>query len=283
MSRDWSREEVEAAVADYLEMLTSEIQGLQYSKTEHRRKLSKLLRERNDGAIERKHQNISAILLRLNHPWILGYKPLGNYQQLLFDIVAERISQSRMQAVISEAVQMPVSAPKLVNLNGLEVPRPEGWAKRHSVDTDRVKETGRRLAPDHFQREANNASLGLAGEQFVLEYEKARLRSAGRDSLADQVEHVALTEGGSAGFDIHSYESNGADRLVEVKTTNYAKEVPFYLTKNELATSVAREKHYQLYRVFQFKIDAHFFRLEGRIDKNCDLDPQEFLCHVVSP
>ena len=33
---DWSREEVEAIVADYLHMLTLELAGQSYSKTAHR-------------------------------------------------------------------------------------------------------------------------------------------------------------------------------------------------------------------------------------------------------
>ena len=36
---DWSREEVEAIVADYLHMLTLELAGQSYNKTEHRQYL----------------------------------------------------------------------------------------------------------------------------------------------------------------------------------------------------------------------------------------------------
>jgi hypothetical protein len=54
----WSREEVEAAVADYLHMLTLELSGQAYNKSEHRRILQTKLRDRSDGSIERKHQNI---------------------------------------------------------------------------------------------------------------------------------------------------------------------------------------------------------------------------------
>ena len=41
--RDWSREEVEATVADYLSMLGAELREEEYSKTEHRRALQRLL------------------------------------------------------------------------------------------------------------------------------------------------------------------------------------------------------------------------------------------------
>ena len=43
MKTDWSREEVEATVSDYFEMLDSELRGTEYNKTSHRRNLSKFL------------------------------------------------------------------------------------------------------------------------------------------------------------------------------------------------------------------------------------------------
>ena len=82
MSRDWSHEEVEETVADYLHMLTQELAGQVYNKTEHRRVLKRKLVERSDAAIELKHQNISAVLLMLGCPWISGYKPRSNFQRL---------------------------------------------------------------------------------------------------------------------------------------------------------------------------------------------------------
>jgi hypothetical protein len=63
-----SREEAEAAVSDYLRMLEMELRGESYGKAERNRQLQALLRGRNRGAIERKHQNISAILIELGFP-----------------------------------------------------------------------------------------------------------------------------------------------------------------------------------------------------------------------
>lgn len=58
---DWSREEVEAIVADYLHMLTLELSGQSYNKTEHRRRLQAKLNQRSDGSIEFKHCNIRGV------------------------------------------------------------------------------------------------------------------------------------------------------------------------------------------------------------------------------
>ena len=63
MPSDWSREEVEATVADYLAMLSAELAGVPYNKTAHRRGLVKLLDMRSEQAMEFKHANVSAILI----------------------------------------------------------------------------------------------------------------------------------------------------------------------------------------------------------------------------
>jgi hypothetical protein len=70
MANDWSRLEVEATVAAYLDMLDQELRGIAYNKSEARRRLLGTLSGRSEGAIERKHQNISAILIELGFPAI---------------------------------------------------------------------------------------------------------------------------------------------------------------------------------------------------------------------
>ena len=72
MGEDWSRQEVEATIASYFEMLDNELRGLPYSKTAHRRQLQAHLHMRSAGAIERKHQNISAVLIKLGCPYVAG-------------------------------------------------------------------------------------------------------------------------------------------------------------------------------------------------------------------
>ena len=81
MNLDWSRIEVEVIVADYLDMLMSELKGQPYNKAEHRRRLQPLLSGRSEGSIERKHMNISAVMIELGFPYIPGYKRYGNYQR----------------------------------------------------------------------------------------------------------------------------------------------------------------------------------------------------------
>lgn len=82
MSADWSREEIELIVEDYLDMLAAELSGVAYNKASHRRRLSDHLRDRSEGSIEFKHANISAALIDLQFPYIAGYKPAATTRAL---------------------------------------------------------------------------------------------------------------------------------------------------------------------------------------------------------
>lgn len=87
MSDHWSKHEVAVIVADYFEMLRSELLELPYNKTDHRTALISALQARSHGSVEFKHQNISAVLRKLGLPYIDGYKPRDNYQRMLADAV----------------------------------------------------------------------------------------------------------------------------------------------------------------------------------------------------
>lgn len=98
-------------------MLSLELRRESYNKAAHRRELIQLLNGRSEGAVERKHQNISAILMEFGYPYIFGYKPLGNYQSLLYEVVADRISSdSSFSAIVQQAVEEPASIPTVESL-----------------------------------------------------------------------------------------------------------------------------------------------------------------------
>ncbi len=271
MSASWSQEEVEATVADYLQMLTMELTGQQYNKTDHRRKLIQLLNNRSNGAIERKHQNISAVLIELGCPYISGYKPLGNYQELLFKIIADRLKNSDLfDQAAQAAVQMPAAVPVPDDFSKILVQPPKLSHTAREPNTPKIRIATKR---DYIDREARNASLGLAGEEFAVHYERWRLISKGHDRLANKVEHVSKTQGDGLGFDILSFEITGKERLIEVKTTSFGKETPFFITKNEVQLSRSEADHFHLYRLFDFRKEPHLFTFRGAVDDHCHLDP----------
>jgi hypothetical protein len=273
MADTWSRAENEAIVADYLAMLDSEFRLLPFNKAAHNRALRQVIR-RSAGSIERKHQNISAIMIEQGFAYIEGYKPLGNYQQDLEEVVLSRLSANRSLAEAmrqaAEAPASPVTVPDI--LNRLEDP-PE-----HLKHGPRVSERPAtpRLGTDWLAAEARNTSLGRAGELFVLDFERLRLRTLGKERLADRIEHVAVTHGDGAGFDIRSFERNGRDRLIEVKTTKWGKQIPFFASRNEVEVSSRMRGQYHLYRLFNFQRDPRLYALHGSLRDTCLLDPVQF-------
>ena len=78
MPNAWSREEVEATVADYFAMLDKDCAVSHTTKRNTTGIFQDLLPGRSRGAIEKKHQNLSAVLIEMGYPYIDGYKPLGN-------------------------------------------------------------------------------------------------------------------------------------------------------------------------------------------------------------
>jgi hypothetical protein len=281
MPRQWSRAEVEVTISDYFEMLRAERGSFEYNKAQHNRNLALLLENRTRGAIERKHQNISAILIELGHPYVDGYKPLGNYQDLLLQAVAARlVAERELLAQTKAEAEAPFALPTVDDiLASLESP-PERLEKRPYPDRTRSGlKIGARI--NYLELESNNSSLGAAGEEFVVHFEKARLISAGRADLAELVEHTSVELGDGAGYDIRSYEANGQDRFIEAKTTAYGKYTPFFVSRNEVQVSREKEAHYQLYRLFKFRREPKLFTLPGALDRTCTLDPVQFMASVA--
>ena len=271
---DWSREEVEAIVADYLRMLTHELNGQGYNKAEHRRRLQALLNRRSDASIEFKHGNISAAMLDLGFPRIQGYQPRTNYQSLLIEVVAAQIQiRSRLDQAAQSAVDQPAIAPISRDFSKVRTDAPQ--CERRIKDFQPSYEF-RAAKRNYFEREAANQSLGLAGEEFVVQFEHWRLMQFGQQRLADRVEHVAVTKGDGLGYDVLSFEADGRERLIEVKTTSFGKETPFFVTRGELALSEVAKEQFHLYRLYEFRRTPRLFELRGELKQHCILDPVSY-------
>jgi hypothetical protein len=276
-SYSWSREEVEATVDCYLQMWLMEQSGQAYSKTAFRRALLPKLRNRTDAAIELKHQNISSILME--HGWqnIPGYKPLGNYQQLLAEVVAARIMvDRRFDLAADSAANLPATVPPIFTFDDVVVLPPKLSREARSDHGEYVVERKPTLARDYLDREARNASLGAAGEEFVLAFEHYRLSALGKKKLAEKVDHVSKTKGDGLGYDVLSFDESGRERFIEVKTTAWSKETPFFISNNEVKFSKDHSAQYHLYRVFQFRKTPRLFDLSGSVESNCLLNTETY-------
>lgn len=268
---DWSREEVEAIVADYLQMLTLELAGQSFNKTEHRRRLQGKLNGRSEASIEFKHCNISAAMIDLGFPPIRGYRPRSNYQALLAVIAGEQVcGKTTLDQVALAAVQQPAITPTQTDFRKVKSDAPK---RQHRVSESVNPLLFRAVKRDYLEREALNRSLGLAGEAFVVQFEHWRLVELGLHRLADRVEHVSQSKGDGLGYDVLSFESDGKERLIEVKTTTFGQDTPFFVSRGELALSQGAKDQFHLYRLFEFRKSPRLFDLPGSLDEHCLLDP----------
>ncbi|MGH9428933.1 MAG: DUF3883 domain-containing protein [Terriglobia bacterium] len=274
MPEPWSLKEVEATVADYFRMFELHLVGQKYNKTEHRNHLLPLLNNRTPAAVELKHQNISAILNKLGWHFILGYKPARNYQRLLFRVVADRIRQMpQLDRIAIAAAESHAVLPSNPIYHSTLVDAPRLRSVKEPTALFKPDQDFVAYKRDYVGREARNHSLGKAGEEYVVQFERWRLISGGQTKFADKVERVSETKGDGLGFDVLSFESSGRERLIEVKTTAFAKETPFFLTHTELDRSRVDANQFFLYRVFEFRQEPKMFTLHGSIERHCILDP----------
>lgn len=136
-------------------------------------------------------------MIALGMPYINGYKPLGNYQNLLFETVSELISSNpRIQEKLDIVVNSDVVIPSVENILSAMVSPPE---PRLRVQTARTEPRMVHFEQvNYLKRESQNQQLGLAGELFVVNFEKAYLIYSKKTYLAEKIEHVSVSKGDGA-------------------------------------------------------------------------------------
>jgi hypothetical protein len=270
MSEVWNDMEIDLIVADYFGMLDAEIAGYPFNKSEHNRTLQQLI-TRSRGSIEFKHQNISAIMLGLGQPWIEGYKPATNFQNALVDGVLRWLDVRPDWLVPQE--QSPTAMVRETRTLWIGPP-PTQRNEPPPVDPEFMAAIGRKY--DVAERDARNRKLGKAGEELILQHERLTLAQAGREDLADKVRWTAVQDGDGFGFDIASFEPDGRERLIEVKTTNGWERTPFHITRNEISIASARRDDWHLVRVWNFAREPKAFALRPPLADHVELTASTF-------
>ena len=270
---NWTPDEVAETVSSYFKMLKLELAGKSVNKSEENARLRARLTGRSKGAVEFKHQNISAVLLENGWIYIDGYKPMKNVQGDLRNEVERQLRlDSELDNLMMKSSNSMVGAddfdPELPEL--VEVPEvilgTAAW-------TPRI--TG--IKRDYVFRDVRNRALGLAGELKVVEYERRRLLLSGREDLARRVEHVAATQGDGLGYDVLSFETSALERFIEVKTTLYSIETPFFVSSNEVAASDFYGNQFHLHRLFRFAKKSGMYSLNGSIRNTCYLAADSYV------
>ncbi|WP_010585825.1 DUF3883 domain-containing protein [Schlesneria paludicola] len=276
MGQNWSEQEVRLVVADYFTMLESELLGVPYKKSDHRKILAPHLSGRSDGSIEFKHQNVSGVLVDFGLPYIEGYKPRSNYQSILATEVESFLEKRPdfWQQVAAGPILNPVEPPpnKQTKFEDVIEEPPEQIIVPKSDSKPWITRKPRRI--DFAERDATNRRLGLIGEEFVLELEISRLLSLGRDDLAKKVTWASRDIGDGLGFDIISFdETDESEKLLEVKATGLGKFFPFHVSSNEVRCSEDVPQQFHLYRVFDIARQPRLYILKGSLRVSCQLQP----------
>jgi len=274
MAQSWTTGEIDLIVLDYFTMLASELDGAPFNKAGHNRTLQQIL-PRSRSSIEFKHQNISAVMLGLGQPWIEGYKPAANFQNALVDGVLRWLDEHPdwLRPASKQGASRVREAPAL-----WIGPPPVQRNEPPPVDAEFMAAIGRKY--DVAERDARNRALGKAGEELVLAHECEILRQAGREDLSERVRWTAVQDGDGFGFDIASFEPDGRNRLIEVKTTNGWERTPFHITRNEMAVAETRRDEWHLIRIWNFARKPSAFVLRPPLSADLELTPTSFLASL---
>jgi len=264
IGRPWNDDELDAIVADYFSMLRAELSRQPYVKSHHSAVVMKQI-GRTHRSVEFKHQNISAVLEEIGLPWIVGYKPKRNYQASIFGAIDRYLSSNEdvvYQQLPPKVLAVADDASTFVEAPKLQPPADRPWQLERLV---------RKFDP--VERDLRNRTLGRAGEEFVLEIERKKLEKFQRLDLLKKIRWVSVEEGDGAGYDILSFEPDGRERLIEVKTTNGAARTPFFLSENERQRAAASAESWRLYRVHSFVQNPRIFLIAPPLNEMLNLRP----------
>ena len=133
---------------------------------------------------------------------------------------------------------------------------------------------GRKI--DFIEKARKDQKTGILGEILVVSYEKDYLKKHNRDDLAEKVRWVSK-EADGYGYDVLSYDLDGNEKYIEVKTTKLDKNQPFDISANELRTSYELKNQYWIYRVYSIENKPPmFYKIQGIVSDHFDLEPASF-------
>jgi hypothetical protein len=267
---DWTDSENDLVVMAYLDMLRDELADRPFVKTQKNAALREHL-NRTKGSVEFKHQNISAVLQRLGFPWISGYKPAHNYQKSLIDAIERNFNFIANVATYTK----PIVGQGMHEAELIHYEQPPILKEKIIIPNDEpIQRILKKFDP--AERDFRNRDLGRRGEETIFELEKNRLRSVNAN-LARNVRWVSREDGDGAGYDILSFEDDGRERLIEVKTTIGGQTTPFYISRNEISLSREKPDAFKLVRLYNFNQTPRAFELAPPLESHVRIEPINFI------
>ena len=184
-----------------------------------------------------------------------------------------------IEPVRSEGMELPFSDDEDVELLASECSDPPGilpgWESHSGTRAHKV---------DYAAKQERDAKIGYLGEKAVVNMEIARLNSMGLSKLANMVEHTSEVQGDGLGYDVRSFNKDGSELFIEVKTTTSGKATRFFLSANEIKFSKQNPNNYKLVRLYDFKKHGHCgnYVIEGDLELHCRFTPIQFVVTSVN-
>jgi uncharacterized protein DUF3883 len=265
---EWTQPEIDLVVSDYFDMREKFLRGEAFIKARHYDTIVKKT-GRTKASVERKYMNISATLERLSLPWLKGYAPLRNFQGALLKSVEKFVEQEWNDEIIPTS-----QAYAMFETSQLFLDEPPQVSKPLSSENPDLERIARKFDP--ALRDERNRKLGLAGERRVYESEVSRLNSEGKFDLAKEVKWVSQEVGDGAGYDILSFDNDGEERFLEVKTTIGHKRTPFYLSRNERDFAEENADRFRIFRLYEWGFEPRAFLIKPPLDSRLILEPMAY-------
>ncbi len=130
------------------------------------------------------------------------------------------------------------------------------------------------------KQDRENKKLGDIGEKLILIQEQKKLKELQEKGIVS-LDKKIIKQKDFVGYDILSYDLNGEEIHIEVKTTKGNDKSPFYMSMNEVYV-MKQDSKWRLYRVHNFnasKKTANFFIWDAlQVELNVDFLNKIYYC-----
>jgi hypothetical protein len=128
---------------------------------------------------------------------------------------------------------------------------------------------------DWSKKHTTSIFLGREGESLVIEHEKRKLKQY---NLIEKIDLIQKQLDG-VGYDILSFDKEGNEIHIEVKTTKGNKDEPFYMSANEVEYFKEYPENYFLYRLYDYHYltkTAEFYILTAKQLESSEMNPTNY-------
>ncbi|PJE81423.1 hypothetical protein COU58_02585 [Candidatus Pacearchaeota archaeon CG10_big_fil_rev_8_21_14_0_10_32_42] len=185
-----------------------------------------------------------------NKDEIMSKWTIYEFSKFLYDSFGHPSRREDAPQELKEYLENKTDYPKIKEVNAEFI---ELNINQENIEIER-KETKPLGKVVDFEKENKiNKLLGTRGEEIVFNLEQRYLNSIGKQELANKVKWVSK-EDDSLGYDILSFEEDGKEKYIEVKSTSQSEKgnANFLISSNQYSKA-KRIKNYYFYIVFNTK------------------------------